>query len=305
MTTVGRFTADAMDQALEAIANRLGVTNRDARLLQLTNNAVYALPDVGLVVRITRSNELRDRVDKVVRLATWFADVDAPSVRLAGPEEQPVVVSALAATVWRYLPPAEPAPTVEDLGRVLRELHGLGTPPIPLPAWDPVDDARRRLADAEALDDNDREFLIGWCDRLEPQLAALIRRTQNVLVHGDAHVGNLLRDEHGRVVLCDFDATCVGPRQVDLAAVPVGEARFGRAGVHRGLADAYGYDVTLDPDWPLFREARELKMIVAAVPLLASTPGAAEEFAVRLRSIVSADVHARWTPFADLHVRQR
>jgi hypothetical protein len=73
-------------------------------------------------------------------------------------------------------------------------------------------------------------------------------------------------------VLCDFDPTCRGPWQVDLVAVAVGELRFGRAGAHKQLAAAYGYDVTTDPDWPLLREARELKMVAAAVPLLASTP---------------------------------
>jgi hypothetical protein len=41
-------------------------------------------------------------------------------------------------------------------------------------------------------------------------------------------------------------------------------------------------------------------MVAAAVPLLASGPAVAEQFAVRLRSIVDDDPHARWTPFADL-----
>jgi Ser/Thr protein kinase RdoA (MazF antagonist) len=119
-------------------------------------------------------------------------------------------------------------------------------------------------------------------------------------VHGDAHVGNLLREPTGRVVLCDFDATCLGPWQVDLVAVAVGEVRFGRAGAHTALATAYGHDSTLDPDWSLLKEARELKMVAAAVPLLASAPGVAHEFAVRLRSIANHDEKAQWTPFADL-----
>ncbi len=120
------------------------------------------------------------------------------------------------------------------------------------------------------------------------------------LVHGDAHVGNLLRDSERRVLLCDFDATCVGPWEVDLVAVPVGEIRFGRSGVHQRLAAAYGYDITASPNWPLLREARELKMVVAAVPLMASSPAAANEFAVRLGTIQRGDTTGRWTPFADL-----
>jgi hypothetical protein len=119
-------------------------------------------------------------------------------------------------------------------------------------------------------------------------------------VRGDAHAGNLLRQRGGDVVLCDFDPTCRGPWEVDLVAVAVGERRFGRAGAHKQLAAAYGYDVTTDPDWPLLREARELKMIAAAVPLLASTPAIATEFDTRPQSIRDDDHRARWTPFADL-----
>jgi hypothetical protein len=65
------------------------------------------------------------------------------------------------------------------------------------------------------------------------------------------------------------------------------------------LTAAYGYDVTTDPGWSLLREARERKKVAAAVPLLASAPGVAQEFRVRLGSIVRGDTSARWTPFAD------
>lgn len=296
----GRFTEPAMRQAMHQLAERLDVPAADARLLRLTNNAVFALPAAGLVIRITRSHELHQRVHKVAELSAWFARVDAPTIRLASTGNQPIEVGGLLATVWRYLPPATPAPTVIDLGAVLREFHKLSPPPLALPLWDPVSDARTRLTDAEALSDDDRAFLTEWCDRLDPRIADLNARAPGRLVHGDAHVGNLLRDHASRVVVCDFDATCLGPWQVDLVAVAVGEARFGRAGAHAALADAYGYDVTSDPDWALLREARELKMVVAAVPLLASAPGVAEEFSARLSSIVECDEWARWTPFADL-----
>jgi aminoglycoside phosphotransferase (APT) family kinase protein len=239
-------------------------------------------------------------VYKVVRLATYFESVDAPTIRLAPGVDQPIQADSLLATVWRYVPPTPPEITVTDLGIALRRFHGLRVPTFEVPTWDPVGDARNRLRDAEALRDSDRDFLLEWCDRLTPRIAELNARAERRLVHADAHVGNMLRESDGQPVMCDFDATCVGPWQVDLVAVAVGEARFGRAGAHRALADAYGYDVTTDPDWPLLREARELKMVAAAVPLLASGPGVANEFAVRLGSIVRGDPRAKWTPFADL-----
>lgn len=298
----GRFGEPTMTTIMFDIAARLDVKTDDVRLLRLTNNAVFALPSAGLVVRITRSHGLTDRVHKVVGLAGHFAATDAPAIRLAPGIDQPVHAGGLLATVWQWVPPTPPPPpSVTDLGHVLRSFHALPTPPFLLPVWDPVGDARTRIGDAEALRDADRDFLLHWCDALAPRIAALNTDVEQRLVHGDAHVGNLLRRPDSQIVLCDFDATCFGPWQVDLAAVAVGEARFGRAGAHQALTQAYGYDVTTDPAWPLLREARELKMVAAAAPLLASTPGVAHEFTTRLTSIQRGDLITRWTPFADLH----
>lgn len=288
-----------MASIMRQVADHLDVPSDDAMLLRLTNNAVYALPQAGLVIRITRSYGLQERVHKVVTVARWLAEVNAPTIRLAA-GRQPIAVDGLLATVWIHIPDHPPKPTARDLGPVLRRFHQLGAPPTPLPLWDPVGDARARLADAEALPEADRQFLLDWCDHLEPQIAALNAQSEAGLVHGDAHAGNLLRRHDGHVVLCDFDATCLGPWQVDLAAVAVGELRFGRAGAHAELTAAYGYDVTTDAAWQLFKQARELKMVAAAVPLLASTPGVAQQFTARLRSIQHRDSSARWIPFAEL-----
>lgn len=304
-TSGGRFTRERMTEVMDVIASRLGAPTTGRQLLRLTNNAVFALPESGLVIRITRSHGLHERVRKVVRLGAWFDQAGAPTIRLAPGVEQPISVDGLLASVWTYLPARDPKPTIEDLGTILRQFHSLpaapDAPPLPdLPTWDPVGDARTRLDDAEALDDTDRAALVSWCDDLQPRLDALLQRTEPALIHGDAHVGNLLRTSDGDTVLCDFDATCRGPRQVDLVAVAVGEIRFARPGAHQALAAAYGADVTQHPDWPLLREARELKMVAAAVPLLASTPGVAEEFRARLHSARRQDDDVRWTPFADL-----
>lgn len=296
----GRFSKEAMTAAMREAADAVGVHPGDARLLGLTNNAVFALPSAGMVIRIARSHRLTNRVYKVVELGRWFEQVDAPTIRLAPNVTQPVRAGTLLASIWSYIPPVAPTPTVEDLGAVLREFHSLGPLPERLPAWDPVGDARSRLADAEELSDSDRQFLLDWCDRLEAPVAALQQRAGSGIIHGDAHVSNLLRNAAGRVVLCDFDATCLGPWQVDLVAVAVGEVRFGQRGAHATLAEAYGYDVTTDPDWPLLRDARELKMIAAAVPRLRSSAGVRAEFAARLHSVRENHQHARWKPFAEI-----
>ncbi|MFI6779976.1 phosphotransferase family protein [Micromonospora sp. NPDC050276] len=294
-----------MTTAMRDIAATLDVPAHDAQLLRFTNNAVFALPNAGIVIRIARTHQLRDRVTKVVQLGRWFADIDAPTIRLARDVEQPIEVGELVASVWQFVPPHPPAPTVGDLGTALREFHALGVPPFALPLWDPIGDARRRLADADGLGKPDRDFLVDWCDRLQPEVATLVKRGTQTLIHGDAYAGNLLRESSGRTVMCDFDATCVGPWQVDLAAVAVGEARFGGTGRHRSLVTAYGIDITAEPSWPILRDARELKMIAAAVPLLTTSPNVADEFTIRLRSVRHNDPTARWTPFADLAVPRK
>ncbi|MET7877813.1 aminoglycoside phosphotransferase family protein [Micromonospora profundi] len=296
----GRFSKEAVTAAMRDIAATLDVSPEGAQLLQLTNNAVFALPRAGIVIRIARTHQLRGRVTKVVQLGRWFAEIDAPTIRLARDVEQPVEFGDLVASVWQYVPPCPPALTVEDLGAVLREFHALGVTPFPLPTWDPIGDARRRLADADGLSNPDRNFLVDWCDRLEPEVAALNEHGTRTLIHGDAHVGNLLRESSGRTVMCDFDATCVGPWQVDLAAVAVGEARFGGTGKHSSLAAAYGSNVVQDHWWVLLRHARELKMIAAATPLLATSPKVADEFSKRLRTIRNGDHETLWTPYANL-----
>ncbi|MEV0734173.1 phosphotransferase [Polymorphospora sp. NPDC050346] len=116
----------------------------------------------------------------------------------------------------------------------------MGAPESALPRWDPVSYARRRITDADGLPDTDRQILLDWCDRLAPRIDALHAQGSTTLIHGDAHVGNLLRDANGQPVLCDFDATSSGPWQADLVAVPVGEARFKRAGPTAALPPPTG-----------------------------------------------------------------
>ncbi|MBU2666637.1 aminoglycoside phosphotransferase family protein [Actinoplanes bogorensis] len=289
-----------MHDVMRRMAVGLNVDASDAHLLHMANNATFVLPSAGLVIRIIRSRTLLDRVHKVVELGGYFGQVGAPTIRLAEEIIQPVADGDALASVWQWVPPTDPTPDARDLGVALRQFHALGLPPFSLLVWDPIGDAHRRISDAEALDESDRDYLLAWCDRLQPQLEAFAAGQPAGLVHGDAHQGNLLREQDGRILLCDFDATCAGPWQVDLVPAPANEARFGPSGAHKQLASAYGYDITTDPAWPLLQEARELKMVVGGVPMLVSSPGAAAEFRLRLDSIRDKDYSVRWTAFSDL-----
>jgi hypothetical protein len=292
----GRFTRERLAVALAEVCARTGLDHRDATLLRFTNNAVFRLAGDQAVVRIVGSNKLRHRVDKVVRIASWFAEHDIPAVRLLPGVVQPVPASGHLATVWRVVRPGGSPPRGRDLGGLLHRIHLL-PPPDFLPSWDPLDDVRRRVDDAEAIDEDDRQFLLACCNRLSATLAGLRYELPTAIVHGDAHLGNLISSPDGPV-LCDFDSTCVGPPEWDLTPVAVGVGRFGEpARTYHEMARWYGWDVTRWAGFPVLREVRELKLITSVLPIVRSHPEVRPELQRRLDDFRRGDTRARWVRY--------
>jgi Ser/Thr protein kinase RdoA (MazF antagonist) len=308
----GRFTPERSRRALATICAAVGLDCRDAVPVKLTVNAVYRLPRSGVIVRIARSPAMAHRVEKVVTVARWLAARDVPAVRLLPGVPAPVRAGDEVGTLWvdatRAPRPARGAPgpaarptprrtTATELATALRRLHAL-TPPDRLPAWDPMDDVDRRIADAEGLAAADRDFLRELAERVRGSLASVAYVLPRTVVHGDAHLGNLLRAADGRAVLCDFDATSVGPAEWDLVPVAVGHIRFRYPAEQQlSLAQGYGFDITTWPGFPVLRAVRELKLLTSVVPLLASSPAIAAQFALRLASLRYRDETVRWYPY--------
>ena len=310
-----RFNAAATRRALREICARAGLDDSGAILVKRTVNAVYRLPRAGAVVRITGSAAMAHRAPKVVRVARWLADRDVPAVRLMPGVRAPVEAGGHIATVWvdatpRGRPVPGPAPDAADLAGLLRTLHGLGfglgfglgsppsppSPPPPLPRWDPLDDVRRRLSDAEILPLAGRRFLERRAERIGTALRSVHYALPTTVIHGDAHLGNLIRASDHRVLLCDFDATCLGPAEWDLVPVAVGRLRFGHdPRVHHALCAEYGFDVTAWDGFAVLRAVRELKLVTSVLPVLASSASVAAQFRTRLDSLRRGDDTARWT----------
>jgi hypothetical protein len=304
-----------MRVTLASLCAPVGLDARDAVLIRMTNNAVFHLPHDGVVVRVATTPALFHRVAKVIAVARWLRGSAVPAVELDERFEQPLRAAGTSrpakhllaprqslgpeslATVWRYTRPADPPPGARDLARVIRRWHELPAPPVALPAWDPVGDARRRLSGAAGLDDTDRAFLLERYDALEADLSRLEPVLPTGVVHGDAHTGNLIRTADGTVVVCDFDNTCVGPLEWDLVPAAYGALRFGAPARHREMVAISGHDVTQSPNWPVLRTARELQMVTSVVPILAGNPRVAAQFHHRLRSIRDGDDTARWQPY--------
>jgi aminoglycoside phosphotransferase (APT) family kinase protein len=286
-----------LTEVLAEVCARAGLDHRRARLVKFTANAVFRLHRDPVVVRIAGSTALRHRVAKVVTVAGWLAEHDVPAVRLLPGVPQPVDVGGYLATVWQAVPAAHRPPTTRDLAVLLRRLHGLPPPPFELPEWQPLDDVRRRLGDAEGVDPADRRFIEAHCERLDERLAVLKYPLTGCVVHGDAHLGNLVPSPSGPV-LCDFDSTCLGPPEWDLTPIPVGLRRFG--GSRRSaavFAREYGFDVTRWPGFAVLREVRELKLATSVLPILRSNPGVVPELRRRLHSVRTGDTSAEWSRY--------
>jgi aminoglycoside phosphotransferase (APT) family kinase protein len=293
----GRFAPERLAQVLAEVCSRAGLDHRGARLVKFTANAVFRLRRQPVVVRIAGSTALRHRTVKVVGVARWLAEHDIPAVRLLPGIEQPVRVGEYLATVWEAVPSGGRKPTGRDLATLLRGVHELPIPACELPRWQPLDDVRRRLGDAEDLDVADRIFVEDRCAELAERLAALDYPLAECVVHGDAHLGNVIGSPAGPI-LCDFDSTCVGPPEWDLTPIPVGVRRFG--GSRRdcvALRTEYGFDVTAWPGFSVLREVRELKLVTSVLPILKSHPRVVPELRRRLESLRTGDTAASWSRY--------
>lgn len=296
-TPEARFSRDILAAALTDICAQAGLDATGAALLRFTNNAVYRLAGDTAVVRIVGSRGLRHRVEKVVRIAGWFAEHDVPAVRLFAGIEQPIRVGEHVATVWDVVPGGGRPARGRDLGALLKRIHRLPPPSFDLPVWDPMDDVRRRVDDAEDIRDDDRLFLLNTCDRLRDELAALRFALPRAVLHGDAHLGNLISSPDGPV-LCDFDSTSLGPPEWDLTPVAVGVARFGEpARTYGEIVRAYGFDVAKWAGFRVLREVRELKLITSVLPSVRSNPEVRPELMRRLGDFRRGDTRARWSRY--------
>lgn len=296
-----RFTDAQLRRGLAALTEAAGLNPAGAKLIKVTNNAVWRLTTAPIVVRMATTPALLHRTPTVIAAARWLAGHQAPAVRLAE-LPQPLTATdgtgaAWTATTWHAESEQELEPTGWDLGVLLRTVHSLPAPEDPLPRWDPLADIRRRLSDAEDLADSDREVLHRLVDELARDLATVRYALPPGPIHGDAHLGNLIPTARG-VVLCDFDSCAMGPREVDLVPTAVGQLRFRRSPrTQQELVDAYGTDVTSWSGWPVLRRLRELKLVTSALPILASQPEIADRWRERMRSLRDGD-ERRWTPYS-------
>lgn len=297
----GPFSGERLTEALAGVCAAAGLDPEGATLIKCTANAVFRLASAPVVVRIGASTALNHRVEKVVHVATWLAEHDFPSVRLLPGVPQPVTYDGYVATVWEAVPDGGKRPRGRDLGKLLRRVHDLPEPASWLPRWQPLADVAARIGEATGLDNGlspaDLVFLQDRYDEVADQLSRLEFPSPPSLVHGDAHLGNLIPGPAGPV-LCDFDSSSYGPPEWDLTPLAVGVIRFGEpAGRYRELATTYGMDVTRWRGFPVLRAVRELKLITSVLPIIGTRPAVRAELFRRLADVRSGNTSGRWARY--------
>ncbi|MDE1674742.1 phosphotransferase enzyme family protein [Nocardia gipuzkoensis] len=296
-TDLSPCRAAELRSAVDRACAHTDLDSTDAELIKYTVNAVFRLKTSPVVVRVGTGEAGEIRGTRIVDVTRWLASHGASIAPLLDVPQPLHLPGGFTVTFWQELDNRPPWSGAE-LARPLKELHQIhpDDPLHTLPVWNPFDNARRRLAEADgAATRTDLDWLRdAWSaaeaayKRWEPELPMGI-------IHGDPHTGNLLRDRSGRVVLCDLDETGIGPLGWDLVPQAVGAVRFNRPNFYQQFVAAYGADVRDDPCWPVLARVRELIMVTSVLPDLGQRPAVAAQHAHRLRTLRTEQADATWS----------
>lgn len=275
----------------------VGLDPAEAELVRLGENAVYRLR-TPVIARVARSAERRPDSQREVQVARWLADIGIPAIRPLD-VVQPIEADGRVVTLWESATDREDYGTTAELGAILRRLHAQEAPTkLALPRLRPFDRVGRRIDTVSGVSGDDRSFLRDRAAQLAAAYDHLVFELPFGVVHGDANVGNLLRDRQDRALLMDLDGFAEGPREWDLIQTAIFYDRFGwhSQSEYRQFVDSYGYDILEWPGYPVLRDTRELLMVTWLMQNVAGSEGSATEFAKRMRSLRAGAVPADWDP---------
>lgn len=296
-TTFGR---DSTLPVLHEACRRAGLSGDGAELLRLGENAIYRLEANPVVVRIARSPERRTDAVKEVQVSRWLAEEDVRATRLAQVADQPFEVDGHPVTFWEFIDGRRGRPgDVRQLGRLLRSVHGLpSSGPVDLPEFDPLARVVGRI-DRAPIPDGDRRDLRRALASAVAELAGLRFPLDRCVLHGDAHVQNLMVPADGIPVLIDLENVGIGQPEWDLAvtATEYLVAGFWTDAQYADFVEGYGFDVT---EWAGFESLRQVQAIKMTTWLMQNANESEEirdEYERRMRSIRDGVARRDWSPF--------
>ena len=288
------FSSSAAQPVLRKACERAGLNSDGAELLRIGENAIFGLASAPIVVRIGRSADRLPRVEGEVCVARWLAAANVPAVRVHDEIDQPIMVDGHPVSFWHAVTGGEPTPTDVDLARLLAAYHATTDCPCDLATFEPLRISESRLAKAEGVDAKDLDFLHHRIADLTKRFAHLDFALPIGPIHGDAHTKNLLTD-CGRVVLIDFEAAAIGPREWDLLPTSIAVQRYGLPEErYQEFAATYGFDVRSWHGYPVLREIREVTMTTWIMQNVLESKAISDEFALRVACLREKDSERAW-----------
>jgi len=239
------FTEETARQALTHACQLAGVGAESVDLIRIGSNAVFRIGG-DLIARVAPSARLLANATKQIQVARWLESVGYPATR-ATAIVQPIETADRVVTFWKSISQETSYAPIHDVAARIKRLHELPAPTnIPLPELLPfgsVDDELPQFAGLPRTDARLLQRRIEWARETFPLLPFVLPPGH---IHGDANVGNVICDDHGRAVLIDLDSFAVGAREWDLIQTAL---FFDRLGWHteaeyREFVDVYGYDIT-------------------------------------------------------------
>jgi thiamine kinase-like enzyme len=284
---------------LERACAAAGLDAGGARLLRVGSNSVYRLK-APVIARISRLGADAGHVRRTVAVARWLESVGYPSVRLVD-VEQPVVIDGRVVTFWEAVSDdGGQYASVAEVAEVLRGLHQLTAPAdLHLPELVPFANAPKRIESNTWLNPEDRAFLTTMLAQMRAAYAGLEFALPPGVIHGDASIGNVLRDTDGDPVVIDLDGFAIGPREWDLALTAIYYDSFGwhTRQEYQDFVRVYGYDIMTWPGYPVMRAVREFLMITWVIQKAPESEQAAAEAAKRIAALRTGASRKDWQPY--------
>lgn len=293
------FTTESAWQALRHACAAVELDPDGAQLIRIGSNAVFRLA-FPVVVRIAPSTSALDQAQKQVVVARWLAGQGFPAVQVVEGVSQPVVVDDRVVTFWVSFADDERFAPIEDVARLIRQLHDLPQPEgFRLPQAKTFERAEERLAQISGLPPADVDYLRHRFSEVRQRYEHLDFILPEGVIHGDASVGNVMIDRFDRAVMTDLDGFCYGHRELDLIITAAYYERFGwhTTEEYRKFVDVYGYDVTEWDGYPVLADVQELMMTIWMAGRAATDEKSAAEASKRIETMRTGASRRSWQPF--------
>ena len=225
MSRPTRYPTDEAIAAVNLASARVDLDATGATVIKHSNNTIVLLPVERLVAKVSNSvlpGRDRTALERELRIGAHLA---AHGARIAAPAHPDVAgphrIGDAVLTLWRYRQPQPPPSDLAELGGVVRGFHSaLAELAADLPTLaDKIDDASALLRDRDrtpGLTNQDRRAAA----RAEPRIHELLDPlAPDTALHGEPHDGNVIWTGDGPLLI-DFEASCTGPLEWDLAYLP-------------------------------------------------------------------------------------